>query len=81
MSNHAHPPFGLPPMPAGAGLVAVPSPEQRKEIERVQGMQVRTNAVQIAGQVMAGRGVDADELLSLAAAVAAYIVDGASQTG
>ena len=54
----------------------IPSQTEKDEIEKVRGMQVRTQAMAFASQVSAGKLVHAVRLTKLAAEIAAYIEQG-----
>lgn len=64
---------GFPPGMVPAGVMRVPSQEERDEVKRVQGLQVRTAAAQVATTVLANERLEATEWTALAKVIEAYI--------
>ena len=58
------------------GTLHIPSQAQREEALRVQGMQVRTNAANMATQMLSGRGSSQHTWASWAVLLEGYIRDG-----
>jgi hypothetical protein len=54
----------------------VPTKEQRDEVEKVRGMQVRTEAAKIAGALLSGKSPKATEFIQQCRVVELYITDG-----
>lgn len=61
---------------AGMAQVRVPSQAEMDEVRRVQGMQVRTHAAEMATKLLAGKAPRMTEWWSVARAVELYIQDG-----
>ena len=63
-------------MPAG-GMVRIPSEDEKREIARVQGMQVRTNAASMACSMLQHRQTSPATWARWAATIERYIMEGA----
>lgn len=64
---------GFPPGMVPAGVMRVPSQEERDEVKRVQGLQVRTAAAQMATTILANERPGAAEWTALAKVIEEYI--------
>ena len=74
-------PSAFPGSPFQPGMVPVQVPRQptdaeRREVEQVRSMQVRKDAVALAVEHYRGTGEDGTSLLTLAEAVARFILEG-----
>jgi len=70
-------PFGpVPPALMSGGMVNVPSPAQVEEAKKVMGMNVRTNAANMATQLMAGQPVRLDRWWAVAKGIEEFIKGG-----
>lgn len=58
----------------GGAVVPMPSQAQRDEVARVQGMQVRTNAVTLAVQLLANQDDGLMKLINTAKSIEEYIL-------
>lgn len=56
------------------GIVRVPSAAERDEVARVQGMQVRTNAVGLAANLYAGKDCTDQRLIATAKVIEMFIL-------
>lgn len=54
--------------------VAIPTQQQRDEVEKLQGLQIRTNAIQLAVALRSGKEGTVREAIADAAAIADYII-------
>lgn len=60
-------------MAGGLRTVPIPSEAQRQEVARVQGMQVRTNAANLATEICKGQALDVTDWLEWAETITRFI--------
>lgn len=73
MPNPQMPQFINPAAMGGFQQVRIPSEEERREIKRVQGLQVRTNAADMATKLLAGKDPTMAKWTSVAKTIELYI--------
>lgn len=73
MPNPQMPQFLNPAALAGMQQVRIPSAEERAEIRRLQGLQVRTNAADMATKLLAGKDPTMGKWTSVAKTIELYI--------
>lgn len=68
--------MGVPVFPSGTRLAEmhIPSEEQRREVETVRAMQVRTAAADQATKLLAGKAPSLDRWLKVAQCIENYIL-------